>query len=59
MWYELDGLPPWEVLLKRVLWMQIGQLSGKRILRGRKRWWRQSFGFPSCSPIGILHSFTI
>ena len=32
MWHELNSLPPWEVLLKRVLWAQIGQLSGKRIL---------------------------
>ena len=32
MEHELNSLPPWEVLLKRVLWTQIGQLSGKRIL---------------------------
>lgn len=32
MWHDLNSLPPWEVLHKRVLWMQIGQLSGKRIL---------------------------
>ena len=32
MGHDLNSLPPWEVLLKRVLWMQIGQLSNKRIL---------------------------
>ena len=32
MWHKLNGLPPWEALLKRVLWTQIGQLSNKRIL---------------------------
>ena len=32
MQYDLGGLPPWEALLKRVLWAQLGQLSGKRIL---------------------------
>jgi 2-polyprenyl-3-methyl-5-hydroxy-6-metoxy-1,4-benzoquinol methylase len=30
--HNLESLPPWEALLKRVLWTQIGQLSGKRIL---------------------------
>lgn len=32
MGHDLDSLPPWEALLKRVLWIQIGQLSNKRIL---------------------------
>ena len=32
MGHNLESLSPWEVLLKRVLWMQIGQLSNKRIL---------------------------
>ena len=32
MWHELNSLPPWEVLLKKVLWTQIGQLSDQRIL---------------------------
>jgi len=32
MWYKLNSVPPWEALLKRVLWAQIGQLSNKRIL---------------------------
>ena len=29
---DLYSLPPWEALLKKVLWTQIGQLSNKRIL---------------------------
>ena len=29
---ELSNLPPWEALLKRVLWTQIGELRNKRIL---------------------------
>lgn len=29
---DLSSLPPWEALLKKVLWTQIGQLSNKRIL---------------------------
>lgn len=32
MKHNLNGLPPWEALLKKVLWTQIGQLSNKRIL---------------------------
>lgn len=32
MGHNLESLPPWEALLKRVLWTQIGQLSNKRIL---------------------------
>lgn len=32
MGHNLESLSPWEALLKRVLWTQIGQLSDKRIL---------------------------
>ena len=30
--FDLTMLPPWEQLLKRVLWAQLGDLRGKRIL---------------------------
>ena len=30
--FELNTLPPWEQLFKRVLWAQLGELRGKRIL---------------------------
>ena len=30
--YDLDNLPPWERLLKKILWIQLGELHGKRIL---------------------------
>lgn len=32
MKHDLNSLPPWELLLKRILWTQIGQLRDKRIL---------------------------
>ena len=32
MEHDIKTLPPWEHLLKRILWTQIGQLQGKRIL---------------------------
>ena len=32
MEYDINSLPPWELLLKRILWAQIGQLRDKRIL---------------------------
>ena len=32
MEHDINSLPPWEVLLKRILWTQIGQLRDKRIL---------------------------
>ena len=32
MEHDIKNLPPWELLLKRILWTQIGQLRGKRIL---------------------------
>ena len=32
MEHDINNLPPWEHLLKRILWTQIGQLQGKRIL---------------------------
>lgn len=30
--FDLTMLPPWEQLFKRVLWAQLGDLRGKRIL---------------------------
>ena len=30
--FDLTTLPPWEQLFKRVLWAQLGELGGKRIL---------------------------
>lgn len=30
--FDLTTLPPWEQLFKRVLWAQLGDLRGKRIL---------------------------
>lgn len=30
--HSLDKLPPWEQLLKKILWTQLGELRGKRIL---------------------------
>ena len=32
MEHDINSLPPWELLLKRILWTQIGQLRDKRIL---------------------------
>lgn len=32
MGYDLDKLPVWEALLKKVLWTQLGQISSQRIL---------------------------
>lgn len=32
MEHDISSLPPWELLLKRILWTQIGQLRDKRIL---------------------------
>ena len=32
MEHDINSLPPWELLLKRILWTQIGQLQDKRIL---------------------------
>ena len=32
MEHDLNSLPPWEALLKRVLWTQIGQLADQKIL---------------------------
>ena len=32
MEHDINSLPPWELLLKRILWTQIGQLCDKRIL---------------------------
>ena len=32
MGHDINSLPPWEVLLKRMLWIQIGRLRDKRIL---------------------------
>ena len=32
MKYSLDCLPPWEGMLKRVLWAQLGEMHGQRIL---------------------------
>ena len=32
MGHDLNSLPPWEALLKKVLWTQIGQISSQRIL---------------------------
>jgi len=32
MEHDINSLPPWELLLKRMLWTQIGQLRDKRIL---------------------------
>ena len=32
MEHDINSLPPWEILLKRILWTQIGQLRDKRIL---------------------------
>ena len=30
--HDLMNLPPWEMLLKKILWKQLGDISGKRIL---------------------------
>lgn len=30
--HDLNNLPPWELLLKRILWTQLGEIRGKRIL---------------------------
>lgn len=30
--HDLSNLPPWELLLKRILWTQLGEIHGKRIL---------------------------
>ena len=30
--HDLTNLPPWELLLKKILWKQLGDISGKRIL---------------------------
>ena len=30
--HDLMNLPPWELLLKKILWKQLGDISGKRIL---------------------------
>ena len=32
MEHDINSLPPWELLLKRILWTQIGRLHDKRIL---------------------------
>ena len=32
MGHDINSLPPWELLLKRILWRQIGQLRDRRIL---------------------------
>lgn len=29
---ELDRLPPWEKMLKQMVWQQLGDVRGKRIL---------------------------
>lgn len=29
---DINSLPPWELLLKRVLWTQLGQIQGRKIL---------------------------
>ena len=30
--HELTGLPAWERMFKRIVWQQLGRISGKRIL---------------------------
>ena len=29
---KLENLPPWEILMKKIVWLQFGEISGKKIL---------------------------